>query len=143
MRGGMARICESRRRQHGRVHSKDFGFFSVQKQLSVYTSSLLEATHPLCPAQAWLHVLKEILWLAGIFQGFQIPIRAALPLRAQASSGNKKKRQITQVWKQISVIPAYFVVFLIFFQITSKRNVVSVRPNRSPAWQNQQRKFSL
>lgn len=46
---------------------------------------------PSCPAQTWLHVLKEILWLAGVFQGFQIPIWAALPLRAQASSGNKKK----------------------------------------------------
>lgn len=111
----MARICESRRRQHGRVHSKDFGFFSVQKQLSVYTSSLLEATHPLCPAQAWLHVLKEILWLAGIFQGFQIPIRAALPLRAQASSGNKKKKtNHTGLETDISN-PSIFCCFFDFF----------------------------
>lgn len=65
------------------------------------------------------------------------------PCEPRPALETKKKRQITQVWKQISVIPAYFVVFLIFFQITSKRNVVSVRPNRSPAWQNQQRKFSL
>lgn len=97
---------------------------------------------PRSPAHTWLHVLEEVLWLTGVLQRLQIPIRAALPrrsLRGWARPGNKKQRDVRQIWRQIQAIPTHFG----FVQVASERKVVSVRPNHSLRRQSKQMKFSL
>lgn len=104
MRCRRPRDCKKRSAGGFRASEQRVWVFSVKKHLLWCNLSLLEAPVPHSPAHRWLHVLEEVLWLTGVFQGFQIPIRATLPrcrLRGQARPANKKQRDVRQIWKQI------------------------------------------